>query len=348
MAIACAPQTSLRLERAESSRLAWAFAVSLILHISAFGTYELGKKLHWWENIHLPAWLEHTKLLTELLQKKEVQPPPEPKREIPLVFVDVSPAQVTPDPPKQSEFYSDKNSKAANPEPTKEDAPLPKIDGEQIKIVKTEDVPRAETHPLQPAPPPPQPLQPAQPKEETKETAEPKEEPKPKPTMTPGDLALAKPDVIQRKDPGEAPRERPRTIAEALARQPNSQLAGQKMKQDGGVKRRAVVSSLDTVATPFGAYDAAIIAAVQNRWYYLLDNRNYASDQRGVVTIKFRLHSDGSVTEISLVEHSVDLALSLLCQSAIADTAPYAKWPSDMRRLVGADFREVTFTFFYN
>jgi hypothetical protein len=338
------PQWSLRPERADSSRLAWAFAISLLLHLTIFGSYEAGKRLGWWQNIRWPTWLQSPKLLTELLKKKE-PPPPEPPVEVPLVFVDVSAAQAVTEPPKKTEYYSDKNSVAANPDTTAA-TETPKIDGKQTEVVKTEDVPRQEAFPLQPAlPPSPK----EEPKEEPKTEPKPEPAPAPEPATTPGLLAMAKPEpkpIIKEETP--VPKERPRTIEEALARQQQSgRLTGEKMKQEGGVKRHAVVSSLDVRATPFGAYDAAIIAAVQNRWYELLDARNYASDQRGKVNLKFRLHSDGTVSEIKLVEHTVDLALSLLCQSAIQDPAPYAKWPSDMRRLIGADFRDVTFTFFY-
>jgi hypothetical protein len=120
------------------------------------------------------------------------------------------------------------------------------------------------------------------------------------------------------------------------------------MKQDGGVKRQSLVSSLNVRSTPFGAYDNAIIAAVQNRWYDLLDSRNYSRDRAGRVTVKFHLNVDGSVSDMSFVENTVDLMLGLLCQSAIKDPAPFDPWPSDMRKLIGADHREVTFTFFYN
>jgi outer membrane biosynthesis protein TonB len=313
--------------------LAWAFVISLILHLLTYKTYEVAKKYGWWQKVHLPTWLQSPRMLTEILKKQEAAKPP-PPTEVPLVFVDVSQAQATAEPPKKTEFYSDKNSQAANPDP-KEETEKPKIDGKQTETVKTEDVPKAETFPLRPT---------VKPAEQAKE---PQEEAEPKPAYTPGDLAMAKPEPIPRKTAGEAPRQRPRTIEEALARLPNSQLVGQKMKQDGGVKRGAIIPSLDAEATAFGAYDAALIAAVQNRWYHYLDSRNYASDERGKVTVKFRLHSSGSISEITLVDHTVDLALSLICQSAIQDSAPYAKWPSDMRKLIQAEYREITFTFIY-
>lgn len=317
---------SFRLERAESSWLAWGFGISLALHLLIFGGYQTGKKFGWWQNWQLPRWARSAKTLAEMLKKKEEATQPQP-REVPLMFVDVNPAQAVTEPPKSSQFYSGKNSQAANPD-IKVDSEAPNITGKQTQIVKTEDVPRAKAFPLQPA----LPVEPAK---------ESPEEIKPKSTQTPGDLAMAKPEPTAHKDPGEAARPKPRTLVEANA------LAGKKMKQEGGVKRRGP-SALDVTATGFGKYDEAFIAAVQNRWFALLDNRNYAGEGTGKVTVRFLLHSSGSVSEMTLKEYTVDYTLALLCSSAIEDNTPYAVWPSDMRREIGADYREVTFTFFYN
>src|SRR5438093_903236 len=117
MAVAGMPYWSPRIARVESSRLAWAFVISLTLHLLAGGGYYAGKKFGWWQSLHWPAWARSAKMLTEILKKKEELPPP-PASEIPLVFVDVSPAQATVEPPKEAKYYSDKNSRAANPEAT--------------------------------------------------------------------------------------------------------------------------------------------------------------------------------------------------------------------------------------
>ena len=173
---------------------------------------------------------------------------------------------------------------------------------------------------------------------------------KPKPAYTPGDLTLAKPSPTPRKaegDANEAKPARPRTLKEALARQQDSRLPGEKMKQDGGVQRRNQMASLDTKATPFGAYDAALMEAISQRWYTLLDERDYASDSRGKVVLQFRLHYDGRVTDMNVAENTAGEVLGLICQKAVLDPAPFAAWPSDMRRTLG-DIRSIQFTFYYN
>jgi hypothetical protein len=331
MSIAGTPRWSLRLERAETSRLAWAFALSLAFHLLVFGTYQTGKKYNLWQDLHWPAWLHAPKILQEVFKKKESQPPPQPQ-DVPLMFVNVNPAQATAEAPKDAKFYSDKNSRAANPEPDKNTA-IPKISGKQIEVPKTEDVPREKFTPLQPA----RPVQPAQ---------EAQPELKPKPAQPPGDLVMAKPEPKPRLDDGQDTQSRPRTLKEALARQQNNQLPGEKMKQDGGVQRRHEMASLDTKATPFGAYDAELVRAISQRWFTLLDEREYASDSRGKVVLQFRLHYDGRITDMNVADNTAGEVLGLICQKAVLDPAPFAVWPSDMRRTLG-DVRSIQFTFYY-
>jgi outer membrane biosynthesis protein TonB len=336
MSVAGTPKWSVRLERAETSRLAWAFAISLAVHLLIAGTYETGKKYNLWQNLHLPTWLHAPAFLQEAFKKKQPPPPPPQQQEIPLIFVNVNPAQATAEAPKDAKFYSDKNSRAANPEADKI-TEMPKIDGKQTEVVRTEDVPREKFVPLQPSRPAQQPQ-------------EPQPEVKPKPAYTPGDLTLAKPSPTPRKDEGdaaEAKPPRPRTIKEALAQQQNSHLPAEKMKQDGGVQRRHEMASLDTKATPFGAYDAALIDAISERWYTLLDEHEYAADSRGKVVVQFRLHYDGRITDMKVAESTTGEVLALICQKAVLDPAPFAAWPSDMRRTLG-DTRNIQFTFYYN
>ena len=327
---------SLRPEQAEVSRLAWAFAISLAVHLLVFGGYHTGQKYHVWQNLHWPAWLHAPRILQEAFRPKQSPPPPPRQQDIPLIFVNVNPAQATAEAPKNAKYYSDKNSRAANPEPDKI-TEIPKIDGKQTEVVKTEEIPRQKFTPLQPSRPAQQPQ-------------EPQPELKPKPAYTPGDLTLAKPSPTPRTtegDANEAKPPRPRTIREALAQQQDSRPPGEKMKQEGGVRRKAEISGVDTKATAFGAYDAALVDAISQRWYTLLDEREYASDSRGKVVLQFRLHYDGRITDMNVAENTSSEVLSLICQKAVLDPAPFAAWPSDMRRTLG-DTRNIQFTFFYN
>lgn len=320
----------MRLEQAEYSRLAWAFAISLALHLLIFGSYYAGRKYHVWDNLHWPAWLQPIKMLADAFKKK-VEPRPLPSQEVPLMFVEVSPAAATAEPPKDAKFYSDKNSQAANPD-TKRDSNIPNITGTQKEIVRTEDVPKKVYTPLQPTPPP----------------EPPQEEQKAKPAVAPGDLTMAKPDLKPRQDTGEAPKPRPRTIQEARARmEQNNRLVGQKSKQEGGVRRHLDLSSLDAKATPFGSYDWALIQAVQQHWFSLLDQQSYAYDGQGKVVLQFTLHYDGKITEMKESENTAGFKWGIICQQAIQEPAPFQAWPAEMRRMLG-NTRNIQFTFYYN
>ena len=339
MSVAGTLNQSLRHDRAVSSRLVWAFVISMVLHLIIFGGYETGKKLNWWQNAHWPAWLTPIKRLVEAMKKPvPLQPAVAPQpTEAPLVFVDVDPANASLEPPKKATHYSSLNTEAANPDINKE-SDLPKINGEQKHVVKTEDSPRNKPVPLQPAPPPPAPQEP-----------EHKEEPKPKPAEPIGDLAMAKPEpkTTENKEPAQTPHTRPRTVREALARLPDNQLAGLKMKQEGGVRRKLQTSLFDTEASPLGAYDRALIDAIQNRWYSLLDERNYTAENRGKVILQFVLHPDGRVTDMTMSENSAGEVLGYLCEKAVQDPAPFPPWPMELRRMLG-ETRQIQFTFYYD
>ena len=198
---------------------------------------------------------------------------------------------------------------------------VPQLNGKQTEVAKTENVPRPDLNQLQLArPAPQQKLQPA---------------------VQPGDLTLGKPE-----DSRQPEQPRPRTVSKALAQQ-TQRLPGVQMKQEGGTPRPALVPSFDVKATPFGAYDAAFIEAVTQRWYDLLDSRQFAMDRTGKVMLRFHLNYDGSIDDMKVLENTVGDVLGYVCQKAVTDPAPFAPWPGDMRRMIGENYREITFTFYY-
>jgi hypothetical protein len=325
MARALAKLGSLRFSRLEIGRLTVALLLSLFAHLGVWGGYEVGEKFGWWDKLQ-----PHTRL--HLAGKKTLPPPPPTQNYESEIFVDVSHAE--PEPPPKTKYYSNKNSRAANPD-ANDNSNQPKLNGKQKDVPKTEDVPHLPK--LQPSMPPPQP-KPAQ-----AETPKPPvEEP-----QTPGDLDPIKPKAATTPPKQPTPPERPRTLKEARAQQHQDQLPGQQMKQDGGVRRQMLWSSLDAKATAFGDYDRKIIEAVTQHWYDLLDSRHFAQDRTGKVILHFKLKFDGTVIEMHTLENTVGETLGYVCQEAIEEAAPFEKWPSDMRRQIGANYREITFSFYY-
>ena len=302
---------SLRVSSPEMRRLGLALAVSLGLHLFAWGGYEAGKQFGVWQRLHWPVWLHRLAIM-------KILPAPVPQsREEPLMFMEV--AQPTTEAPQNANNYSSQNSLAADP--TRGNKDVPQLNGKQIEIAKTENVPRPDFNKLQPAPPAqPQELQPA---------------------VQPGDLTLGKPEEAKQPE-----QQRPRTMKQAREQQ-SHRLPGVQMKQEGGTRRQALSASFDVRATPFGAYDAAFIEAVTQRWYDLLDSRQFSMDRNGKVTLQFHLNYDGSIADMKVRENTVGDVLGYVCQKAVTDPAPFAPWPADMRRMVGENYREITFTFYY-
>ena len=253
------------------------------------------------------------------------------KRQRSVIFLEVPPNMASEDAPEDSKYYSNQNSKAADEQAEKETT-QPKIEGKQDKVPRIVDSkPASPANPPtpkpEPKPPEPEP-EPAPPKAETLKPVVAKPEPKPKPKPKP--------------EPKPKPR-RPRTVAEAKQL---AMIQGEKMKQDGGIKKRATIVGLDAKASPFGDYDARLIAAIQTRWNQILDQ--YYIPSVGQVVLTFNLWSDGKVTNVQVERRTVDELLSLKCERAVKEPAPYEPWPEKMRDEIGSDRRYVRFTFYYN
>ena len=302
----------------ERNYLLIGFATSVVFHVLVFVL---------WLIVSVVLFAAHLAVM-ERLKAKELEEARRAQQEPPLMFIEVLPEQAITEPPKDAKFYSSANAQAANPD-VQIDTTTPKVEGSQDKIAKTFET-------LRPAPPK-EVLQPSPKPQPTESESRPKE--------PPGDLALAKPSQ-EPKPPEPEKRERPRTIVEAKLQQ--GIIVNPKMKQEGGVKRNRISASFDTKATTFGAYDAALIAVIQQRWYDVLEeNENKYAPRPGKAIIDFRLHPDGRVSDVKVVEQDVGDILALYCRKAISDPAPYAAWPRDMRLEIGKDFRDVRFTFFY-
>ncbi|MGC8990529.1 MAG: hypothetical protein ACP5MD_10430 [Verrucomicrobiia bacterium] len=357
-----------------------AFAISLAFHLLLFTAIDLGSRVGFWQFTPLGMLVKALSLDSNRLQmsKQLLQSPAlsnpatasnTQEEEMPKLFVDVDPSQATDEAPPNTAYYSPFNSLAANPD-TSRDTGMPKIDGAQDKVLKTKDTlrPLAQSQPLQPAQPPPNQPEEEASAQETKQqvpppiVAQPVKPVQPsEPPQPPGETLMARATPVMPKidasnffptEPAESKQAhtRYRRVADALAARqinPYSALVGEKYKQDGGVKRYSVSSSMDVRASPFGSYDARFIAAVQQCWYALLEEHRYSLDRMGKVVLDFRLTADGRITEMRVVESNVGEIFTTICELAVTKPAPYEKWPPDLRKIVGTDYRDVRFTFYY-
>lgn len=353
-------------------RITFALALSLALHVSLYGGYVLGKRLGI-VDLPLPKWLRAVTELRMLMPKPlrdleaALQKPREPEREreVWLAFVDVDPGKAVDEPPPNAKFMSTHSTVAANPNP-KTITNDPRIEGKQTQMVKIVEATKpnegATPKVEEPSPPPPPPKvepKPPEPRPQPAKAAEKLQvadvKPAP-PVIAPGDLVRTKPQPdpqLAQKSGGPqdlqpavpAPREKPRLLSQVRANNEQGQtIAGQRLIQEGGVPRIGA-EGLEVRGSLFGTYDAALVAAVQKRWYDLIADR---ATQKGKVVVSFRLHQDGRVSDLKAESNDVGEFFGYFCQRAILDPAPFAKWPSDMRRQMEADYRDVRFTFYYN
>jgi len=366
------PRTATRL-------LVRSFVLSLSVHLVLFGLIEAGHRYELWRFSPLAALARllqpEVKALAAQVRAnppRDAEPAQRRVEEVPVIFVDVDPSQASEEEPDQTKYYAAVQSRAGNPEISR-DTGQPRLDGTQELVPKTLDTERAAVplQPQAPAAPRPAPPEAERPPARPPEVVQPgpPTEPRPAPAaaphpeLKPGDLQMAQPGPEQRPVPpltapmppeNAAPpadaRPRPRTLAAARAQMdqnPQSALVGQKMFQEGGVKRFSVVPALDTKGSPLGGYDARFVAAVQQCWYALLEAQRYSLDRLGKVVISFRLTAEGRITDMRVEESNVGEIYTTLCQLAITKPAPYEKWPADVRRLVGNDYRDIRFTFYY-
>ncbi|MGA2540248.1 MAG: hypothetical protein ABSG78_01665 [Verrucomicrobiota bacterium] len=321
-----------------------AVAISVAIHLGAFGAWKWGQTHILWKGLPVPAWLQLTppKLhATPARPLRAVQPPRPP----PLLYVDVDPALAAAQPPANPKFYSTADTVAANPE-KKVPSDEPQITGTQDKVMKTV-APGARSVPLQPSPP-------AEAKAETAEKESAESKALSKPSYTAGGLADAKPAQkmeerkgISESDNGteaatEPKHERPRTLAQARERQG---APGERMRQEGGANRVAMDPAVDAVRTVYGDYDRDFIDAVQQRWFELLRERQ--DTVAGRVVLEFNLHANGRISDMKMQFSDVNELLTLICQQAVQDPAPYKEWPREMRREI-TDPRQIRFTFYYS
>jgi outer membrane biosynthesis protein TonB len=71
-----------------------------------------------------------------------------------------------------------------------------------------------------------------------------------------------------------------------------------------------------------------------------------SADINGKVILRFRLHPDGRISDMTVLKNEVSDLLQMTCQRAILDPK-FPKWPREMRLDLPNDFYDITFTFYY-
>jgi len=100
-------------------------------------------------------------------------------------------------------------------------------------------------------------------------------------------------------------------------------------------------------ASPLILYDRALIEKIRNHWHLVMDGTYLPNQVKAKVTLTFRLHADGQISELMVTENTGNAIQAALSQKAIEQSAPFPPWSAEVRKEVGKDHRETSFTFHY-
>jgi hypothetical protein len=95
--------------------------------------------------------------------------------------------------------------------------------------------------------------------------------------------------------------------------------------------------------SPLIQYDDDFRSSIRTNWEVLLHGNNRA----GKIVLEFHLTFDGHITDMKVIQDSVGNGQALICEKAVLAPVPYPPWPTDMVRMVGANYRVCTYTFNY-
>lgn len=226
--------------------------------------------------------------------------------------------------PKTAPFTSSRNQTAAQPVPEKmpSNSALPKSAGTSPEIRLAQGKPRSiDQSQAQPTPAP------------AISMAGPKTAPPPGPGK-----AAARPVPKAAPAPTPADPDRPRASIP-------SGTAGLLLRNSVGVNRAGAVA-IDARFSQYGDYTQRMLEAIQSSWWSIIERSQFEGVNRGRVTVRFRLHRDGTVTDATILSNEVTRVMSLACKDAVMAPAPYDAWRADMVALYG-ESDIVTINFYY-
>ena len=223
--------------------------------------------------------------------------------------------------PKTAPFTSSRNQTAAQPVPEKQptNSALPKSAGDSDQVRLTQGKPRSiDQSQAQPS---------AQPS--VSMAAPTRAAPPPGPGKS-----AAKPAPA----PVAANPDRPRASVP-------SGTTGLLLRNAVGVSRAGAVA-IDARFSNYGDYTQRMLEAIQSSWWSIIERSKFEGVSRGRVTVRFRLHRDGTVTDAEILRNDVTRVMSLACKDAVMAPAPYDLWRADMVAMFG-ESDTVTINFLY-
>jgi hypothetical protein len=133
--------------------------------------------------------------------------------------------------------------------------------------------------------------------------------------------------------------------------QPRVQLTQQRVRpaifaEDKVGTKNIGLAGYDARWSNYGAYLQRLVDSVQIQFDNIVNNSGVFPPTGTVVTIKFRMDSDGKITDILSAESTGGEQAKSQSMTAITARSPYGKWTDDMVAMLG-NSQEFTWKFYY-
>jgi outer membrane biosynthesis protein TonB len=133
----------------------------------------------------------------------------------------------------------------------------------------------------------------------------------------------------------------PNQVAQPLAPAPSQQQTAAAVP--GAMSRRAADSSPAAMATELGKYKQYVYSVVGSYWYPDI-NQHFGLIPVGAVHIQFTIHSDGTLSDVTILEGDNQDMLKTISQQALVKPAPFKPFSDAMIKEVGDSYTD-DFTF---
>ncbi len=104
--------------------------------------------------------------------------------------------------------------------------------------------------------------------------------------------------------------------------------------------------AIDAKWSAYGEYLQRMIETIQVEWERVIEAGHIYPPSGTQVTVRFRMDSDGAITEILETKSNGGSQAEGACKTGITARAPYGKWTEDMVAVLGHS-QDMTFVFYY-
>jgi len=94
-------------------------------------------------------------------------------------------------------------------------------------------------------------------------------------------------------------------------------------------------------------YKAELNKSITRSWYDIEDHMDRTQITPGNVMVRFRLGSDGQISDVSVIRGNTGMAEALAAEQAVSSQGKFKPWPEGMAQQIGSSYLWMTMTFEY-